>query len=51
VLAGQRGSTTFERYLDPADPRIVATDPASAAATSLEEFYRARIVHTTIFSP
>jgi len=51
VVAEQRGSTTFERYLDPADPRIVAQDPASATATSLEEFYRARIVNTTVFAP
>jgi uncharacterized protein (TIGR02600 family) len=51
VVAAQRGSTTFERYLDPADPRIVANDPASATATSLEEFYRARIVNTTVFAP
>ncbi len=51
VVAEQRGSTTFERYLDPADPRIVAKDPASATATSFEEFYRARIVNTTVFSP
>jgi hypothetical protein len=51
VVAEQRGATTFERYLDPADPRIVATDPAAPAATSLEEFYRTRIVNTTIFSP
>ena len=51
VVAAQRGTTTFERYLDPADPRIIAIDPASATATSLEEFYRARIVNTTIFRP
>ena len=51
VAATQRGSTTFERYLDPADPRIIAKDPASATATSLEEFYRARVVNTSIFNP
>ena len=51
VVAEQRGETTFERYLDPADPRIVATDPASALVTSLEEFYRARIVKTSVFAP
>ena len=51
VAAAQRGATTFERYLDPADSRVVAKDPASATATSLEEFYRARIVNTTVFNP
>jgi uncharacterized protein (TIGR02600 family) len=51
VAAAQRGATTFERYLDPADPRIVASDPAAAAASSLEEFYRTRIISTTVFSP
>ena len=51
VVAAERGATTFERYLDPADPRIVAKDPASATATSLEEFYRTRIVNTSIFNP
>ena len=51
VVAAQRGATTFERYLDPADSRIIANDPASATATSLEEFYRARIVNTSVFNP
>jgi len=51
VVAAQRGATTFERYLDPADSRIIAKDPASATATSLEEFYRARIVNTSVFNP
>ena len=51
MVAAQRGSTTFERYLDPADSRIIAKDPASATATSLEEFYRARIVNTSVFNP
>ena len=51
VLASQRGETTFERYLDPTDPRIVSTDPASSLATSLEQFYRARIVKTSVFAP
>ena len=58
VVAAQRGATTFERYLDPADTRIVALDPATAfnplvvpSATSLEEFYRARIVNTSVFNP
>jgi uncharacterized protein (TIGR02600 family) len=51
VAAAQRGATTFERYLDPNDPRLTATDPAAATATSLEEFYRARIVNTSVFNP
>jgi hypothetical protein len=51
VAAAQRGATTFERYLDPNDPRLAATDPAAANATSLEEFYRARIVNTSVFNP
>jgi len=51
VLAEQRGSTTFERYLDPEDSRITAKDPASTSATSLEEYYRARIVNTSVFNP
>lgn len=51
TAAAERGATTFERYLDPSDPRIVSTDPAAASATSLEEFYRTRIVHTSVFRP
>jgi hypothetical protein len=51
VAAEERGATTFERYLDPNDPRITATDPAAANAPSLEEFYRARIVNTSVFNP
>jgi hypothetical protein len=51
VAGEERGSTTFERYLDPNDARITATDPAAADATSLEEFYRARIVNTSVFNP
>lgn len=57
VAAEQRGSTTFERYLDPATvPNQLSAegfdpDPAAASAPSLEEFYRARIVNTSVFSP
>jgi hypothetical protein len=51
VAAEERGATTFERYLDPNDARLSATDPAAANAPSLEEFYRARIVNTSVFNP
>jgi hypothetical protein len=51
VAADERGATTFERYLDPNDPRLAATDPAAANATSIEEFYRVRIVNASVFNP
>jgi uncharacterized protein (TIGR02600 family) len=58
VAAEERGATTFERYLDPNDPRIVdpdeippGGDPARKDAPSLEKFYRARIVNTSVFNP
>ncbi|XHR30969.1 MAG: Verru_Chthon cassette protein A [Chthoniobacteraceae bacterium] len=51
VIADQRGATTFERYLDPADDRIINQDPARTDATSLEQYYRARIINSTVFNP
>lgn len=58
VVADQRGATTFERYLDPADHRIIDIDPATfkdlsapTPATSLEQYYRARVINATVFNP
>lgn len=48
VAAEQRGSTTFERYLDQAD---ITADPARSGASSLEADYRTRIIHSTQFNP
>ena len=31
--------------------RFAAKDPASTSSTSLEEYYRARIVNTSVFNP
>lgn len=49
IMADQRGSNTFERYIDPADTRLSA-DPATHT-DSLEALYRTRVVSTTLFNP
>lgn len=53
VAAEERGATTFERYLDPNDSRLsnADADPAALGSASLEEYYRARIVNTSVFNP
>jgi uncharacterized protein (TIGR02600 family) len=51
VVTGEyRGSTTIERYLNPADTNLpdAATD---ASNPSLEDYYRWRIVEQTSFAP
>jgi hypothetical protein len=55
VLAEYRGSTTIERYLDPADPRIGSSTYNGSPQTnpdtqSLEKLYRFRTVLTKKFS-
>jgi uncharacterized protein (TIGR02600 family) len=57
VLGEYRGSTTIERYIDPADPRFKSTsadfvnpDDVSSA-TSLETLYRMRTVINKRFAP
>ncbi len=51
VIASFRGSTTFERYLDPNDPRVSAKDPAANDTPSLESIYRYHVLSTKEFSP
>jgi len=54
VSAEYRGSSTFERYIDPSDPNLV--DYASIINTSsnytpLDQFYRYRVINSKRFSP
>ena len=53
IMAAQRGSALFERYLDPTDSSYNAAgnDPAAVGAASLEAKYRARIINSTVFAP
>ncbi len=50
IAAEERGSSTFERYIDPADARLTSGDPATNSS-SLEGFYRVRIVNSKTFNP
>jgi uncharacterized protein (TIGR02600 family) len=45
-----RGSTTLERFIDPAN-RSIPDYPANPTADSLDKFYQWRIVSTRSFSP
>jgi uncharacterized protein (TIGR02600 family) len=53
VLSEYRGSVTFERYIDAADPRL----PDYAAASNfsqlpnLDQFYRTRVISSKRFTP
>ena len=50
VLGEYRGSTTVERYVDPADPRL--PDFANPTVTNaLDEFYKIRIIAVKRFTP
>jgi len=51
VVTGElRGSTTLERFLDPADSKIpdYATDPN---APNLDSFYQWRVISSDTFAP
>jgi len=51
VLSEYRGSQTIERYVDPADPKLVDfTDPANSAV-ALDAYYKFRVLNTKKFSP
>jgi hypothetical protein len=49
VLSEYRGSTTIERYIDPADPNI--PDFAVNQDATMDEFYRFRVVNSKRFAP
>jgi hypothetical protein len=58
INAEQRGSSTFERYLTPADARFntgapasFLANPASSTDFSLETYYRTRILNSKVFTP
>lgn len=53
VLAEYRGSTTIERYIDPADERFkpTAKDYIDVLHEPLEELYRFRVIYHKRFSP
>jgi len=58
IVAEQRGSMTFERYLDPADPRFSSGQasqffeaPESHPDFNLESYYKTRILYSKIFNP
>ena len=53
ILAEQRGSTTLERYVDPADPDLPDfTAPAQiAGGSTLDGFYHFRTISNTKFAP
>lgn len=51
VVTGElRGSTTLERFLDPADAKI-PDYAANASAPSLDNFYQWRVISSTTFAP
>jgi uncharacterized protein (TIGR02600 family) len=52
VLSEARGSSTIERYVDPADPNLpdYATLPSSST-DSLDRYYRFRVINTKKFAP
>ncbi|HSJ03746.1 MAG: Verru_Chthon cassette protein A [Verrucomicrobium sp.] len=54
VSAEQRGSSIFERYIDPGDrnmPDMASTSDFANPAFSLDRYYRHRVVQTRQFAP
>ena len=53
VVTGEyRGSQTIERYVDPSDPNLATVDFANSANTSsLNAFYKFRVINTKQFAP
>ncbi len=58
IVAEQRGSMTFERYLDPSDTRFSSgpaskffENPGSNPDFHLESYYKTRILCSKIFNP
>jgi len=50
VVGEYRGSTLFERYIDPQDTRLIG-GTVKPDTTSLEQLYRYRVLNTKKFAP
>lgn len=52
VTAEYRGSSTIERFIDPADPRLPDfADVSTTAGEVLDAYYKFRVLRTKQFSP